>query len=233
VNANETTEISFPLEQTIVSTTQVINVVGEREMVDVTSSDVRQSVTEEQVKEMPVDNVVDAVALKTGIVKTGDELHARGGRTGEIQMQIDGVPVDDPLGGGAIGVGMLGTQGSDFVAGGMDAEYGNAQSGVINIQTTEGGPVFGGEFRFFTDDFGRQDKTYTNFDRVSLGLGGPTPWRSIRYYVSGEATFFDGENNTVEARKETKVTDWLKWRERMNQSFNIQTKVSWNKAPFK
>ncbi|UCH83952.1 MAG: TonB-dependent receptor [Candidatus Latescibacterota bacterium] len=233
VNAGQTTELTFSLEQTIVSTTQVINVVGEREMVDVTSSEVKSSVTEEQVKEMPVDNVVDAVALKTGIVKTGDELHARGGRSGEIQMQIDGVPVDDPLGGGAIGVGMLGTQGSDFVAGGMDAEYGNAQSGVINIQTKEGGPVFGGEFRFFTDDFGRQDKTYTNFDRVMLGLGGPTPWRSVRYYVSGEATFFDGENNTVEPREETKVTEWLKWRERMHHSYNLQTKVTWNKAPFK
>ncbi|UCG51997.1 MAG: carboxypeptidase-like regulatory domain-containing protein [Candidatus Latescibacterota bacterium] len=233
VNANETTELSFPLEQTIVATTQVINVVGEREMVDVTSSDVRSSVTEEQVKEMPVDDVVDAVALKTGIVKTGDELHARGGRSGEIQMQIDGVPVDDPLGAGAIGVGMLGTQGSDFIAGGMDAEYGNAQSGVINIQTKEGGPVFGGEFRYFTDDFGRQDKTYTNFDRVSLGLGGPTPWRSVRYYVSAEATFLDGENNTVEPREEHKVTEWLKWRDRMSHSYNLQTKVSWNKAPFK
>jgi hypothetical protein len=233
INAGEVVQLDFPLEQTIVATTQVINVVGEREMVDVTSSDVKQTVTEEQVKEMPVDDVIDAVALKTGIVKTGDELHARGGRTGEIQMQIDGVPVDDPLGGGAIGVGMLGTSGSDFIAGGMDAEYGNAQSGVINVQTKEGGPVFGGEFRYFTDDFGRQDKTYTNFDRVSLGFGGPTPWRSVRYYISGEASFADGENNTVEPREETKVTEWLKWRERMSQSYNLQTKVTWNKAPFK
>ncbi|MEJ2722128.1 MAG: VWA domain-containing protein, partial [bacterium] len=122
------------MDQTIVSTTQVINVVGEREMIDVTASDVRSSVTESQVrgpaagsrasrrpgrshmmfdvpfngpripvseyqvKEMPVEDVIDAVALKTGIVRTGDELHARGGRTGEIMMQIDGAPVDDPLG---------------------------------------------------------------------------------------------------------------------------------------
>ncbi len=233
INAGELVELDFPLEQTIVATTQVINVVGEREMVDVTSSDIRQTVSEEQVKEMPVDNAIDAIALKTGIVKTGDDLHARGGRTGEIQMQIDGVPVDDPLGGGAMGVGMLGTSGSEFIAGGMDAEYGNAQSGVINVQTKEGGPVFGGEFRYFTDDFGRQDKTYTNFDRVSLGLGGPTPWRSVRYYISGEAAFSDGENNTVEPREETKVTDWLKWRERMNHSYNLQSKVTWNNAPFK
>jgi hypothetical protein len=233
VNAGETVQLEIALEETVVATMQTINVVGEREVVDVTSSDVRSNVTDEQIQEMPVDDAVDAIALKTGIVKTGDELHARGGRTGEIQMQIDGVPVDDPLGGGAVEVGMLGVQGSEFVAGGMDAEYGNAQSGVINIQTKEGGPVFGGEFRFMTDDFGRQDKTYTNFDRVSLGFGGPTLWKSVRYYVSGEASFSDGENNTVEARTEHKVTDWLKWRERMFHSYNLQGKVTWNQSPYK
>jgi outer membrane receptor for ferrienterochelin and colicin len=233
VSAGQVVDLNFTLEETVVATTQVINVVAERKVVDVTASDVRSGVTSEQIQEMPVDNVVDAIALKTGVVKTGDELHARGGRGGEIQMQIDGVPVDDPLGGGAVEVGMLGVQGSEFVAGGMDAEYGNAQSGVINIATKEGGPVFGGEFRYMTDDFGRQDKTYTNFDRASLGFGGPTPWRSVRYYLSGEATFLDGENNTIENRPETKVTDWLKWRPRMYQSYNLQGKVTWNQSPYK
>jgi len=233
VNAGETVELTFTLDETIVATTQEILVTGERKMVDVTSSDVRSSVTDEQVKDMPVDSAVDAIALKTGIVKTGDELHARGGRSGEIQMQIDGVPVDDPLGASAMNVGLLGVSGSEFIAGGMDAEYGNAQSGVINISTKEGGSVFGGEFRFMTDDFGRKDKTYTNYDRVSLGFGGPTPWRSLRYYVSGEATFADGENTSIEPRVEHKATDWLKAAERMQHSFNLQTKLSWNRAPVK
>lgn len=234
VNANQTTEISFALEETIVTEVQEIIVTGERKMVDVTSSDVRSSVTEEQVKDMPVDGAVDAIALKTGIVKTGDELHARGGRSGEIQMQIDGVPVDDPLGGSAMNVGLLGVSGSEFIAGGMDAEYGNAQSGVINITTKEGGNVFGGEFRYMTDDFGRQDKTYTNYDRVSLGFGGPTPWRTLRYYVSGEATFADGENTSIEPRTEHSWLDgFVTASERMTDSWNLQSKLSWNQAPVK
>ena len=223
VNANQVTDLRFELTETIVATTQEIVVTGERKMVDVTSSDVRSSVTDEQVKDMPVDSAVDAIALKTGIVRTGDELHARGGRSGEIQMQIDGVPVDDPLGAASMEVGLLGVSGSEFIAGGMDAEYGNAQSGVINISTKEGGSVFGGEFRFMTDDFGRKDKTYTNYDRVSLGFGGPTPWRSLRYYVSGEATFADGENASIEGREEHKLNDWLKAAERMTHRWNLQS----------
>ena len=225
--------LDFTMEQTIVAQTQEIVVTADKPMVEVTSSDVKGSVSSEQLTEMPVDDVLEAVALKAGIVKSGDDMHVRGGRGGEVQVQIDGVAVDDPLGGGTVGVGMLGTSGSEIVSGGMDAEYGNAQSAVINISTKEGGRRFGGEFRYFTDDFGRQDKTYTNFDRVSLGFGGPTWWRSFRYYVSGEATFTDTENTTIEPRPEHKITDWFKFRQRQFEQYNFQSKLSYNRQRVK
>jgi len=233
VNSGQDTRLEFKLDQTIVMKTQEIVVTAEKKMVEVTTSDARASVSSQQLTEMPVDDVLDAVALKAGIVKQGDEMHVRGGRGGEVQIQIDGVPVDDPLGGGTVGVGMLGTSGSEIVSGGMDAEYGDAQSAVINISTKEGGRRFAGEFRYFTDDFGRQDKTYTNFDRVSLGFGGPTWWKSFRYYVSGEATFTDTENTTIEPRTEHKITDWLKFRQRQQESYNFQSKLTYNRQRIK
>jgi hypothetical protein len=233
VDSGKDTRIIFKLDQTIVMKTQEIVVTAEKKMVEVTSSDARATVSSQQLEEMPVDDVLDAVALKAGIIKQGDEMHVRGGRSGEVQIQIDGVPVDDPLGGGTVGVGLLGTSGSEIVSGGMDAEYGDAQSAVINISTKEGGRRFGGEFRYFTDDFGRQDKSYTNFDRLSLGFGGPTWWKSFRYYISGEATFSDTENTTIEPRREHKITDWLKFRERQTASYNAQTKLTYNRQRIK
>lgn len=233
VNAGANTDLTFRLDETIVMKTQEIVVTAEKPMVEVTSSETRGSVSSDQLEEMPVDDVLEAVALKAGIVKTGEDMHVRGGRSGEVQIQIDGVPVDDPLGGGTVNVGLLGTSGSEIVSGGMDAEYGDAQSAVINISTKEGGRRFAGEFRYFTDDFGRQDKTYTNFDRVSLGFGGPTWFKSFRYYVSGEATFMDGENSTIEPRKEHKITDWLKFRERQTEQYNLQSKLSYNRQRVK
>jgi outer membrane receptor protein involved in Fe transport len=221
-------QVEFTLEETIVMKTQEIVVTAQKALVEVTSSDVRAGVSSEQLEEMPVDNVLEAVGLKAGIVKQGDDMHVRGGRSDEVQIQIDGVSVDDPLGSGSVGVGLLGTSGSEIVSGGMDAEYGDAQSAVINITTKEGGRRFAGELRYFTDDFGRQDKTYTNFDRLSLGFGGPTWWNSLRYYISGEATFSDTENSTIEPRTEHKITDWLKFRERQTSSYNFQTKLSYN-----
>lgn len=226
------TEADFQLKETIVSRTQEIVVEAEIPQIDVKSSDVRQRVSSDDLKELPVDDVVDAIGLKSGIVKTGDELHVRGGRSGEVQMQIDGVPVDDPLGGGAISVGMLGTDQSEVITGGMDAEYGNAQSAVINVSTREGGKNFEGQLRYMTDDFGRRDKTYTNYDRLGVGFGGPTPIRNLTYYVSGEATFSDGENWTIARRDENKIFgDWLKYSERQYQDYNIQGKMAWQMNP--
>ncbi|NIO00910.1 MAG: TonB-dependent receptor [Candidatus Latescibacteria bacterium] len=226
-------DLTFKLEETIVMKTQEIVVTGERPMVEVTASDQRQSVDQEQVEEMPVDDVIEAISLKSGIVKTGEELHVRGGRSGEVQIQIDGVPVDDPLGGGTVEVGYFGSAGSEIISGGMDAEYGDAQSAIINIATKEGGSVFGGEVRFMTDDFGRADKTYTNYDRISIGFGGPAFVRSLRYYISGDATFTDTETNTIEPREETKITNWLKWRPRLHQSYNVQSKLSFIQKKYK
>ncbi len=233
INAGQAESITFAMEQTIVAQTQVIEVRGERPMVEVTESKVTASVDEQQLQTMPVDDVLEAVGLKAGIVKTGEDMHVRGGRSNEVQVQIDGVPVSDPLGGGSVDVGMLGTSGSEIVSGGMDAEYGDAQSAVINIATKEGGAAFGGEFRYFTDDFGRQDKTYTNFDRMSLGFGGPTWWKNLRYYLSGEATWSDTENTTIEARPEHKITDWLKFRQRQSSSYNLQGKLTYKMSRMK
>ncbi|MCI0478915.1 carboxypeptidase regulatory-like domain-containing protein, partial [Candidatus Uhrbacteria bacterium] len=231
VNAGQTTDAAFKLEEAVVGRTQEIVVEAEIPQVDVTSSTTTGRVSSEQLKELPVDDVVSAVALKSGIVKTGDELHVRGGRSQEVQMQIDGVPVDDPLG-GSMSVGLLGTDQSEVITGGMDAEYGNAQSAIINISTREGGKSFEGQIRYMTDDFGRSDKTYTNYDRLSLGFGGPTPLKSVTFYVSGEATFQDGDNWTIADKEETKIAgDWLKYTERQFSSYNLQGKLAYQVNP--
>ncbi len=233
VNAGSTATVQFKLDEKVVAKIQDIVVTADKAMVEVTETQVTGNVSEEQVQNMPVDDIIEAVGLKAGIVKTGDDMHVRGGRSNEVQIQIDGVPVSDPLGGGSVDVGTLGTSGSEIVSGGMDAEYGDAQSAVINIATKEGGATFGGEVRYFTDDFGRSDKTYTNFDRLSLGFGGPTWWKNLRYYVSGEATWSDTENTTIEPREEHKITDWFKFRQRQTSAYNLQGKMTYKMSRMK
>ncbi|MDD3642179.1 MAG: carboxypeptidase regulatory-like domain-containing protein [Candidatus Krumholzibacteria bacterium] len=235
VDSGQTAKVDFALEEGIVGTTQEIVVEAEQVQIDVKSSDVSHSVSKDELEELPVDDVVEAIALKGGIVKTGDDLHVRGGRSGEVQFQIDGVPVDDPLGGGMISVGMLGTDDSQVITGGMDAEYGNAQSAIVNVSTREGGRTFEGQVRYMTDDFGRKDKTYTNYDRFSLGFGGPTPIRNLTFYVSGEFTSADGDNWAIWSRDDhlegTWLDDFASFSQRQSESYNMQGKLAWQVKP--
>ncbi len=235
VNASQTTRIDFKLKEQIVGKTQEIVVEAEHVQIDVKSSSVAHTVSRDELEELPVDDVVEALALKGGIIKTGDELHVRGGRGSEVQFQIDGVPVDDPLGGGMISVGMLGTDDSQVITGGMDAEYGNAQSAIVNISTREGGRTFEGQVRYMTDDFGRKDKTYTNYDRFSLGFGGPTGLRNLTFYMSGEFTATDGENWGIWNRSNhmagSSLANYMSFAQRQSESYNIQGKLAWKVKP--
>jgi hypothetical protein len=233
VEAGRETRLEFSLDQTIVAKTPVIVVREKRPMVVADEPNVTTRTTGEEMRVLPIDAPTEVAGITPGFVTVGGEMHAQGGRSNEVLLMYNGIPIVNPLGGSTLDISLLGTQEMEVIAGGMDAEYGDAQSAIINITTREGGDRFGGEFRYFTDDFGRQDKTYTNFDRVGLGFGGPTWWRRVRYYVSGEATFSDTENTTLEPRREHKITDWLKFRERQVEAFNFQSKLTYTRSPFK
>ena len=232
VDPGQTSRVEFQLTEEIVGQTQEILVEAEIKQIEVKDSDVSYKVSSDELQELPVDDVVEALALKGGIVKTGDDLHVRGGRSGEVQFQIDGVPVDDPLGGGMISVGLLGTANSEVITGGMDAEYGNAQSAVVQLHTREGGRTFEGQMRYMTDDFGRRDKTYTNYDRLSVGFGGPTPLKNLTFYLSTEVSFIDGENWMIRDKEEhTYLNDFIKFSERNNSTYNVQGKLAYTVKP--
>ncbi len=62
-------------------------------MIDTRSSTSKQTVTGESLRDLPVENLRDAISLKAGIVATGGDLHVRGGRSGELKKEIDGIAV--------------------------------------------------------------------------------------------------------------------------------------------
>ncbi len=144
----------------------------------------------------------------------GRGLRIRGGRLGEEAMMVDGVlarnftaepmanndqPNSNPNGSmysqeissiGADSNPLELATGSveevDVITGGFQAEYGNAQSGIINIVTREGGPEFKGNVRYTTDmvmpitsDWG--------YNQLQTSLGGPIPLiPNLFFNISGE-----------------------------------------------
>jgi outer membrane receptor protein involved in Fe transport len=231
VRPGQTVDVAFNLEVVIVETLQTFDIEGARYMVEVKSAKTEQKIDADTFQKYAIDSVEDALAKQAGIVMRAGELYVRGGRSGEVSMRIDDVPVDDPLGGRAMEVSTLAVEAISTVTGGLDAEYGNAMSGVVNISTKEGGDRFEGGMRYFTDDFGRMDKTYTNYDRLEFGFGGPSPVDKLTYFLAGDFRFTDGENYSVANRPEYKVNvgdmTLFKFRRRQLNDFKGSTKLAY------
>ncbi len=231
VNPGQTVTLNFELKETVVATMQTVRVEAKKEIIRRESSTTAHSVGQEELERLPVDTFQEAVALKSGVVQQAGQLHFRGGRAGEVQYQIDGIPVNDPLVGGGVNVATVSVSDSDVLLGGFDAEYGNAQSGIVNIITQEGGDKFQGDLSYMTDDYGAPDKTYNNYDRLSLGMGGPTPVKNLTYFVSIQGTWSDTYLRTSEQRTRHQILDFIRVGPRQDNEINFQTKLAWKPGP--
>jgi len=204
VSMDLTTTINFTLS------TQVIQLGGitvrEKEKIikpDVTSS--QRTMTREVLVTMPgVDNFSQALEKNTSAVGSGRQIHIRGGRTGEVSYMVDGLSIKDPLASGSFGM-MVGTnsiQEMSTILGGFNAEYGQAQSGIVNMVTKEGSAQFTGNVTYRTDRVPgttREEHHFLNFDRTEVSFGGPDPFsnRLLKaLHLPGSAKFYaasDGE----------------------------------------
>jgi outer membrane receptor for ferrienterochelin and colicin len=231
VDRGETTTINFKVKQKVVGVMDLVEITAARERIKMKSTQTGHEIRTQDVENLPVDEVSELIGLKAGVVAQGGELHFRGGRGGEVQYQVDGVPVRDPLVGGSVDLAALALESADVIMGGLDAQYGNAQSGVINYKTKEGGQHFEGEILYLTDDYGQPDNTYDNLDRVFVGIGGPSPVKDLTYYVSAEGTYADTYPATIERRNSHKVLDFISLGYRKSNSVRVQGKLAYRIGP--
>jgi len=231
VVAGQRAVVSFNFgESRVVKTFEEVEVRAEKR-IDTKSSTTKQSITADKLKEIPVDNLREAVAVKAGIVAQGGELHFRGGRGGEVKFQFDGVEVSDPLFGQGANIATLAVAGTDVLSGGFDAEYGNALSGVVSVSTKEGTERFGGEVRWDTDRFGDPTKTFDNFDRFTFGFGGPTPIKNLTYFATYEGSFQDTYLKSGMTHPRRTFIDFIQMGNRQNNVINTNFKLAYRLNP--
>ena len=116
---------------------------------DRTSS--QASVSAEELAALPVQSFQDVVNLQAGVV----EGHFRGGRIGEVAYLVDGVPVNDVYDQSfAFQVENQAIQEVQVISGTFNAEYGQAQSGVVNIVTKDGGDEYQASLSAYAGDYG-------------------------------------------------------------------------------
>ena len=115
------------------------------------------NVTADEMQVQPIDNFMTIAQNQPGVVGS----HFRGGRTGEVLVVVDGMPVRDPAGaysgstgGFTLGLPTEAITEMEVSLGGLSAEYGNVQSGVINVATNAGSKRLTGKATYMTTDFG-------------------------------------------------------------------------------
>lgn len=218
-----TQTVDFKIAETT-SELQEIEVVATKVRIDKKSSEIKHEIGKKDLESLPVNEINELIGLKAGVVAKSGEIHFRGGRAGEVQFQVDGVAVRDPLVGGGVNLAALAVENTETILGGLDAQYGNAQSGVINYKTKEGGNEFEGEVYYLTDDYGQPDNTFDNLDRLFVGVGGPSLIKNLTYYVSAEGTYQDDYPATNRNRTHRRILNFISVGDRKSNSLRMQSK---------
>lgn len=183
VLAGQTMTQDIQLESSPVQIEELTVVAAENPLVPRDEVTTKQRVDGAFTEALPVDRVSQVVLLQPGVVanQSGSAISIRGGRTDEANTYIDGVPVqpggrgNQPTagtGGNEISVGTNQFEEVSVTTGAASADQGNAQSGIINLNTITGGPRFAGRLAYETDEpFG--SNTSIGFNRIEGNLSGP------------------------------------------------------------
>ncbi len=137
-------------------------------------------------RRLPLDRYSDAVALLPGVVATGEELHVRGGRAGELAVTLGGVPLNDPQFGGAPELPLFAVRASDLMTGPLDADRAGSLAGELDVQTETPTAEPHLRARWLSD--GRQ---YGGYDAAHLGFSGPLRRTGIGVAAAAEARLDD------------------------------------------
>lgn len=145
VYIDQTARIDVELEPEAVQTMELV-VVAERKIIrpDVATSVV--SLSDKEIKSLPVNSVVGVVGLQAGI----RGLSIRGGGGDKILFMLNGVTLRDPRNNEPTSrVAMSSVKEISVERGGFNAEYGQVRAGIINVVTREGDKKeYAGRFQF-------------------------------------------------------------------------------------
>ncbi len=203
VLAGQTMTVDFRLSSEIVEAEGIIAVIEREPLVARDNTISKARFTGEDVRNLPVSDIDNVIQLGAGVYLDGPDSQRnvtgtpfgsglggfviRGGRSSESALLIDGVMITDfGTQNNTTEIGAFGVEEVDVVTGGFNAEFGNAQSGVVNIVTRAGGREFHGNARFTTDEL-EVEQSY-GYNNIQGSIGGPIVPEVLTFFGSAEIT---------------------------------------------
>ncbi len=165
---------------------------------DLTSS--RVIFTSDQLRTLP--NIITVQSVLTNypgvVIDRDNDMHVRGGRSGQVAYYFDGFSVQDPfVASSGIHIIPSALEELSLISGGYTSEYGEALSGVISAVTREGGSEYHGGVKVYEGATHAYDVTqgdWSNLKRIgnrsfSFNLSGPIPGidpKRYTFFTAGE-----------------------------------------------
>lgn len=169
VETDKTTTISFTLQ--VGQLTDVVRVLGETPIVDVTTATVNTRLRREEFEKLPVGRTYQAlIGTAPGVVGTGN-VNALGALSSNNLFVIDAVDTTDPT------TGTFGTnlnfeaiQEVSVYTSATGVEYARAQGAIVNVVTKSGTNRFEGsaKYIFLNDNWDAQNTTKSEVTGASL-----------------------------------------------------------------
>jgi hypothetical protein len=195
--AGQTMTVNFGLSSEVVQAEGIVAVIEREPLVARDNTISKARFTAEETRNLPTENVAEVVSLAAGVYTDSEQggFVIRGGRNTESATYIDGALVTNfstQLNSGATAlfaadqgtvassvsgstglIGNYGVEEVDVITGGFNAEFGHAQSGVVNIVTRDGGSQYHGNLRYTTDgQWGTDGYTSEELANVNFNTGG-------------------------------------------------------------
>jgi outer membrane receptor protein involved in Fe transport len=245
VAAGESRQIEFRLTPMQVRLDEY-EIRAERQLLEVEQTGTARRLTSEAIDALPMDDVVGLVALQPGVALEDNQIHIRGGRAEDTSFVVDGITVQDPLGGAGYGVSFNEDLINEIevLTGGFSAEYGQAVSGVVNITTKEGTDRVEGKVSYKTDALAPNGLDYDT-EVVRATLSGPNPITEAleqaglnlpgehTFIISASADLLDGylPNSTLSNGLSSPVVAGRFWTPRANNDWSVLGKLTWQASP--
>ena len=161
INIDRSTRLDATLRMAVLEAGETVTVTAEAPIVEVDKTESSVHLQAKELEILPVEGLRNVMELTPGINRNADgTISIRGGGAYEINYSINGIKsMTTNTGVPAYGTGTksdnswkmdvnpLAISQMEIISGGFNAEYGNAQSGVVKVVSKEGGAQFSGGFR--------------------------------------------------------------------------------------
>jgi len=214
VSVDLTSEVNFEMPSEVIET-EAIEIVAERPLVNKNATNMVRIKTAEEIENLPLRGFRSVMSIEPGVVNVGNRIYVRGGRREEIATYIDGVYQNNPLTGRASGdVSNTAIEEVNYQAGGFNAEYGFANSGVLITSTKAGTNNYRLSGEMITDEFlSKTDKTLGTYsygyNNYNVAFSGPLPIlnNKVKFFVGAEKRFLADQSPSSFAYMKLKMDE--------------------------